>query len=376
MRVIIAKGAGAHREQLRQAVLSIGLECAAQDCVDHRELSGRLLQAPADLVLVGLGSSPEAALPVIRQAVAQTHSPVFAMGRFADAEQILQMLRCGAREYLREEDLAEELLTALNKLQEVGGSAPTTWGEILAVVGAKPGVGVTTVACNLAFALAGSYPGRVVLAEMGAGVPELALDLDLQPPHSPDELVVHGDRLDATLLRQALFVHPAGLNVLAYPGGTLHTPGVESPAARQIALLLRTMFDLVILDLGHGIDTARREALCRAHQVIVPFNLDIPCMRLTRQLLRELEEGGSSRDQIHVVANRYGQRKQFNWKQADEALGMPVQEWIPEDPGAANEALNKGQPLILVEKHSGIARTLRKLATELTGQGHAKGLAG
>src|SRR5205085_2182281 len=103
MRVIIAREAGVRRERLRLAVLGVGLECGAADCVAYGELPARLLQGPADLVLVGLGADPAAALPVIRQAAAQTRAPVFAVGVADDAEQVLQTIRSGAREFLRED---------------------------------------------------------------------------------------------------------------------------------------------------------------------------------------------------------------------------------------------------------------------------------
>jgi len=63
MRVIIAREAGVRRERLRQAILGIGLECGAVDCVTYSELASRLLQGPADLVLVGLEAEPATPCP-------------------------------------------------------------------------------------------------------------------------------------------------------------------------------------------------------------------------------------------------------------------------------------------------------------------------
>jgi pilus assembly protein CpaE len=373
MRVIIAKEAGVRRERLRQAVLGIGLECGAGDCVSYVELPGRLLQAPADLVLVGLDAAPEAALPIIRQAAAQTRVPVFAIGVAMQAEQVLQTIRSGAREYLHEEGVCDELLAALGKLRQTNGTV-LNWGEILAVIGAKPGSGVTTVASNLAFALAGTYPGRVVLAELGAGVPELALDLDLQPTHNLADLAAGWDRLDATLLRRALVGHPARLSVLAHAPGTLQAPDLQPSVARQILVLLRTMFDYVVIDLGHTTDGAPREALDLAHKIVVVFGLDVPSLRLTRHLLHQLEEGGVPRPKLHLVANRYGQRKQFSWKRAQEALGLPIQEWIPDDSARMNQALNLGQAIVQLSWYTGIGRSFKRLAGHLSGRAH--GLAG
>jgi Flp pilus assembly CpaE family ATPase len=374
MRVIIAKEAGVRRDRLRQAILGVGLECGASDCVSYSELPGRLLQGPADLVLVGCEGEPAPSLPVIRQTVAQTRIPVLAIGPAANAEQALQTFRSGAREYLHEEAAGDELLAVLGKLRQAGGADPH-WGEILAVIGAKPGVGVTTVACNLAFALARTYPGQVALAEMGPGVPELALDLDLRPTHSVADLAARLDHLDAKVLRQALVEHPARLSVLAHAPGTRLVDGLNLPAVRQILVLLRTAFEFVVVDLGHRMGPACHAALDLSHKIAVVFGLDVPALRLTHDLLQQVDHWGQLGHKVHLVANRYGQRKQFHWKRAQEALKRPIRAWIPDDPGRVNEALNQGKALVQVASYTGIARSFFKLAGRMNGHaaGHTNG---
>lgn len=367
MRVVIAREAGVLRERLRQAVLGAGLRCAATDCVAFSELADRLAQAPADLILVGLGAELQRGLPVIEHAAALTQAPIFAIGLSCDSQQILQTLRKGAREYLHEDDLQTELLTALGKLRQSGG-APVQWGKIITVSGAMPGIGVTTVACNTAFALAATYPGRVVLAELGDGVPELALDLDLLPRHNLAELIGGWDRIDATLMRRALVEHSARLHVLAYPPETLQPTRMEPMAMRQLVAILRSMFAFTIVDLGHGIDATHLEALNLADRVVLVVRLDVPSVRLSRQYFQQLEELGVPRSKFHVAANRYGQRKQFPWKKAQDALGLPIAEWIPDDPAHVNQAINQGQPLIATAGRASITRSFADLAGRLNGK--------
>jgi pilus assembly protein CpaE len=376
MRVVIAREPGIVREQLRQVVLGLGLQCSGADCVEPTSLSARLLEAPADLILVGVRSDDIRGLAAIRQAAGQVGAPVFAVGPSTDADMILQALRAGAREYLHEETVYDELLAALGKLHKTSPSA-LRWGQLLAVTGAKPGTGVTTVACNLADGLATLQPTRVALAELAAGVPELALDLDLKPPHSLAELLGARDRLDATLLRQAVVVHAGRLSVLAHQPDALQPAAPDAAAMRQILVLLQTMFEHTIIDLGHQLDPARLTALHMAHRVVLVINLDVPSLRLSRLLLRHLQEVGVPAARFHVVANRYGQRRQFPWKRAQEALGMTIQEWIPDDSARVNEALNHGQSLLQSYRGTGIARRFERLAKLLIGPvARPQGLAG
>jgi pilus assembly protein CpaE len=367
MRVVIAGEAGYRRERLRQAILGIGLECGPGDCVSCPELPGRLLQNPADLVLVCLDGTMATALPVIRQAVGLTLAPVLAIGPAADAEQVLQVLRHGAREYLHEETAAQELLAALDKLQLAGRGAPS-WGEVLIVLGAKPGTGVTTVASNLAFALAKTHADGVVLAEMGGSVPELALDLNLHPTFSVADLEARIEELDATVVRQALVKHAAGLSVLVGAPDTFPRTMLESSALQKILVLLRTLFKFVVVDQGHSPGSACQAALEIASKVAVVFGLDVPSVRLTQELLRRMDDWNVPRDKVHLIANRYGQRKQFPWKQAQEALRLPIREWIPDDPARVNDALNQGEPLVQVAGRAGIGNSFFKLAAQMDGR--------
>src|SRR5436305_11959513 len=219
MRAVIADESSKLGDRLRQVVLGVGLECGAADRVSYANLRGRLTQAPADLVLVVLGADRTDGLALIQE-LARTSLPVLAVGPSSDSQQILQALRAGARGYMDEAHLREELLSALEKLH-ASGSVPFRRGQTIAVLAATPGTGVTTVASSIAFALGERAPHRVALAEVGSGVPDPALNLNLEPPHTVADLTDHWERLDAAMLRQALVEHPAGVSVLAYKPETL-----------------------------------------------------------------------------------------------------------------------------------------------------------
>jgi pilus assembly protein CpaE len=136
---------------------------------------------------------------------------------------------------------------------------------------------------------------------------------------------------------------------------------------RQVLVVLRAMFDFVVADLGHSTDEARQEALELADRIVLVVGLDVPSVRLSRELLQRLEELGQPRDKLRLVANRYGQRKQFHWKKVQEALGMPIAHWIRDDPAAVNQALNQGQPLLHTARRASITRSFQKLAVSLNG---------
>jgi pilus assembly protein CpaE len=377
MRVIIVGIPEAMRERFRQVMHGTGLQCESGDCVSYSDLSYRILHGPADLIVFALGANAKTVLPLLQQARTQTKAPIIALGTTADAEAILNTLRSGATEYLHEADLREGLLAILGKMRETG-SVPIQWGEIIAVLAAKPGIGVTTVSSNLAFALSAHYPGRVALAELGPQVPELALNLNVEPHYSLSDLSLRENRLDTTLLKQLLVDHPSQLKLLVHQPSTIEPIMLAPPIMRTVLVLLRTMYEYTVIDLGQWNNPSGRVALELASKVVVVVGLDVPTLRLSRYFLRELGDANIHQNRVVVVANRYGQRKQFPWKQAQDALGQSFAEWIPDDVGLINQALNLGQPLLTLSPRATITRRFDQLADRINGKdrNRATGVAG
>src|SRR5439155_20137419 len=144
MRMVVTKENPEPSDQVRRVLLGMGLECGAADCVPFHEIPVRLAQGPVDLVLVRMGAQPDAALSAIRQTATLTGAPILALGPTSDAQRILQTSRFGAREYLDECRLQEDLEAALQKLRQTG-SVHNGQGSVVTVVSPAPGSGVTTV---------------------------------------------------------------------------------------------------------------------------------------------------------------------------------------------------------------------------------------
>jgi pilus assembly protein CpaE len=363
MRVVVACETAHQREQLRTHLLGAGLECGGADCVPFTELEARLAHAGADLVAVHVGANPAPALPLIQKTSSRVPAPILAIGPSRDPQLVIQALRGGAREYLDEDKLRDELPAALEKLRKAG-HIQFKVGHTLAVTAVCPGSGVTTVASNLAFALAAAHPKQVVLAELATDVPALALVLDLQPRHTASDLVRDWDRTDAVMLRQSLVEHPDGVHILAHAPETLTAAPIAPPVMRHLALLLRTLCDWTVLDLGHSAHAAAVEVMQLAESVVVVTRLEVPALRLTRRYLKELADRGIASQRVRLAANFYGQSKQLGWKQAQEALGMPVTVWLPDDPASLNQALNQGQPVVRMARGSKFTKRIQELAQQ------------
>jgi pilus assembly protein CpaE len=367
MRVVVAQEHPDSSEPMRKLLLGMGLECSAGDCVSHTDLPVRLAQNPTELVLVRAAADPGVTLGAIRQALPLTKAPVMVLGSAQDAQQIIQYLQAGAREFLDEADLQANLENALEKLRLTGDRHPGQ-GVVIGVTSATPGSGVTTVAVNLAFAWAEKRPNQVALVELGRGAADLALCLDLKPRHTVADVHQNSDRIDSTLVKQSMLAHPGGVQILAHKPETLLADPLPPLAVRKSVILLRTIYAASILDLGHALEAEHFEALRLCDSVAVVVRLDVPALRQARRFLRLLSERGVPKERIRLVANRYGQRGQVAWKQAQEAIGESFASWIYDDSRKANLALNQGQPMVKLGRFSGVARRFYKLAEQLNGK--------
>ena len=140
-------------------------------------------------------------------------------------------------------------------------------------------------------------------------------------------------------------------------------------AGAQLILLARTMFDYAIYDVGHGLQSRLAQQAARtADRVVVVVRLDVPSLRLTRVLLNHLADLGTGTETLMLVANRFGQRRQVDWKQAENALGQTIHVWLPDDPATVNQALNLGRPVTEVARWARINRRLGALATLVNGK--------
>ena len=108
MRIVVATDSPETRDQFRQAILGIGLECSAEDCVALDAVPGRLAHGSVDLLLVNQGEDAAPGLEAIRLAAAQAKVAVLAAGPVDDPKRIMRALRAGAREYLDYQHPREE----------------------------------------------------------------------------------------------------------------------------------------------------------------------------------------------------------------------------------------------------------------------------
>ena len=112
--------------------------------------------------------------------------------------------------------------------------------------------------------------------------------------------------------------------------------------------LARAVFPYVVVDLDHSFrDEQIAGAPARPTSILLVLRLDFASLRNARRTLDHLEQLGIPRDRLRLVVNRYGQPKEVPAAKAEEALGVKIFHYVPDDPKTVNRANNNGVPVVL-----------------------------
>jgi pilus assembly protein CpaE len=297
---------------------------------------------------------------------------VFVTSDKKDTDLLLKAMRAGTKEFLSQplDDLeVKAALESLKKRMEQNSAVrePVHAGQIIHVMGAKGGVGTTTVAVNLAMILAEKKKaGSVVLVDLNTVFGEIPLFLSVKSNYHWGQIAENVGRLDSTFLANALSKHPSGVQVLPSPSYLNGHPPVTPEIMDRLLTTMRRTYDFIIVDGGQSLDRPGLKAIEMADRVFLITLLSLPCLRNTNNLLKSLASVGVAQtDQVRLVVNRFMKKSDITIKDAEETLRNKIFWNIPNDYKTTMSAINRGKPLHEISPKADITRNLEDLADSL-----------
>jgi pilus assembly protein CpaE len=366
MQAVLASDHDAITGRVRLALLRDGLDCPASGVVTVELAAAHIARTQPELVVVVLSPNPERALGVVEACRVAPTARVLAVGPASDPKLVLRALRAGAHDFIDEADLDTEIETALARWRASRPSQEVD-GRLISVLAPSGGSGSSTLAANIAAVLAKEHK-RAALIDLKLETGDLAALLDLKPTYTLADFCVNAARMDRTLFERTLTRHPGGVHLLAPPRELADIGLVTLDGVRQAVAMARAMFHYVVVDHDHSFREEQTEVLRKADIVLLVLRLDFSSLRNARRAVDHLERGGVGRDRMRVVVNRYGQPKEVPAAKAEEALGMKIIHYVPDEPKTVNRANNNGVPMVIEAPTAKVSKSVAKLAFSVNGQ--------
>jgi pilus assembly protein CpaE len=315
-----------------------------------------------DAVLVSLFEDSQRVLEELER-VATPRPILFCLGP-ADSELILKAMRLGVYEYLAPgTDAPAQLVAAIECLvREQASSERGKKAPLIAVAGAKGGVGTSFIACQLSASLA-QMGSRPVLVDGQLQLGDIALYLDLSPDHTFASLAKRDD-VDSTCLRSMLAKHDSGIHVMATPQFPEEADSITVDCVARLRSLLQHEFDWVIWDTPQGFDERSLHILDHASTVVLVTTPDVPAMNHTRMQLDLLERLGRNPERTRVIVNRTDRSASVSERAAQQFLGRSVDVSIPNDYARASACVNEGRTLHDLAPRAAVTNAVGELARQ------------
>jgi pilus assembly protein CpaE len=329
-------------------------------------------KSKADLLIFELGKFFDRDFQVIQQLVSDGEiQEVFVVSSAVESQVLIQAIKAGIKEYLSlpldESEVRHALEQFVARQSKAADSNDAKAGQIVHVMGTKGGVGATTVAVNLAVALAQKRkPSSVALVDMNMLFGDIPLFLELKPKYHWGEITKNIDRLDSTFLLNVLAKHPSGLHILPSPGYLNGYPAATPESIDHLLGLMQTMFDAIIVDGGQLINQATLRSIEMSDQILLISLLSLPCLSNTNKILQSFENLDLSVEQrLRLVINRYLKKNEISLEDAKDTIKQTIFWTIPNDYKTTMSAINSGKALIETAPKEVVAKSFYGLADQL-----------
>jgi pilus assembly protein CpaE len=297
---------------------------------------------------------------------------VVVVGRMNDVALYRELVRRGVSDYLISPVGVLQMVRAICGLFSAPDAKPV--GRVVAVVGAKGGVGASTVAHNICFSIAHDLQLDSVVTDLDLAFGTAGLDFNQDPPQGIAEAVFSPDRIDTAFVDRLLAKCTDRLNLLAAPATLDRVYDFGADAFDSIFDSLRATVPCVVLDVPHQWTGWTKQTLVGADDVLIVAAPDLANLRNAKNIYDFLKASRPNDHHPRYCLNQVGVPKRPEIKAADFAKALDSQPMaiIPFEPQLFGAAANNGQMIAEMSANHRSAEIFRQLAQHLTGRSEPK----
>jgi pilus assembly protein CpaE len=291
---------------------------------------------------------------------------VVVIGHTNDIVLYRDLLKRGVSEYLVEPVSPLQLMEAVSNLYNNPETEPV--GHVYAFVGAKGGVGSSTICHNSAWALSEILKANVVIADLDLAFGTTGLDFNQDPVQGIADALSSPERLDEVLLDRLLTKCSEHLSIFAAPVVLDRDYEITVEGCDQVIDVVRQNVPYVIVDLPHTWTAWTKSILLQADEVIVTATPDLANLRNAKNIVDLLRQSRRNDSKPRLVMNMVNmpKRPEISVKEFENALGLKAISVVDFDTETFGLAANNGQ---MIEELNGKAKSapaFREIALAMT----------
>jgi len=300
--------------------------------------------------------------------VCDSGTKVVVIGAANDIALYRELMRRGVSEYL------VPPLAPIQMVRTVSGlftdpDKPFS-GKVTAIIGAKGGVGSSTLAHNLAWQISENFQVDATIVDLDLSFGTAGLDFNYDTNQGIGDALAEPERVDDVLLERLMTRCTDRLSIFTAPA-TLDREWELSPDSYETVISeVRATVPHVILDIPHIWSTWVKNTLLLADEVVIVASPDLACLRNAKNMYDLLKSRRANDFPPKIVVNQVGvpKRPEIPVKDFAEALGEEPVLVLPFEPELYGQATNNGQMLAEINNNSKAVAGIQSLATLLTGR--------
>jgi len=327
-----------------------------------------------NLVIVESREEPRQLLAALNQLseFCDPSTKVVVVGHYNDVGLYRDLIRAGVSEYIVAPISMADVVSVISAIFVDPEAAPI--GRSIAFIGAKGGVGSSTIAHNVSWAMSSLFKTEVVVADMDLAFGTANINFDQDPGQGIAEAVFAPERVDDVYLDRLLAQCAEHLSLLAAPSSLDRTYDFDADAFSEIIDTAQRSAPIVVLDLPHTWNEWTKTTLMQADEIVITATPELANLRNTKNLIDTLKKLRPNDHQPKLVLNQVGIPKRPEISAADFAdpLGITPMAVIPFDPVLFGNASNNGRMLGELDAKNPVSAIVNEMAHILTGRSEIK----
>ena len=297
---------------------------------------------------------------------------VVVIGHYNDVGLYRELIRSGISEYVVAPISMADVVSVISTIFIDPDSEPI--GRSIAFIGAKGGVGSSTIAHNIAWSMSSLFKSEVIVADLDLAFGTANINFDQDPAQGIAEAVFSPERVDEVYLDRLLAQCAEHLSLLAAPSTLERVYDFDQDAFAQIIDTAQRSAPLLVLDMPHAWNGWTKATLMKADEIVITATPELANLRNAKNLIDMMKRLRPNDAPPKLVINQAGVPKRPEITAADfsEPLGISPMAVIPFDPLLFGNAANNGRMLGEMDAANAIVHVINEMAHVLTGRSEIK----